>query len=92
MGEVHQNFVQAVMEGRKGKLHGDPATLFNGDFWSGQSALKLGLVDNLGNLMDAMDNEFKTNTFKEYGSEPGFIRMISSQLSSSFDSMFYTYT
>src|SRR3990167_5734987 len=44
INEVHNNFNQAVLEGRKGKLRADPATLFTGDFWSGQTALKLGLV------------------------------------------------
>lgn len=89
MSEVHQNFVNAVIEGRKGKLHGDPKALFNGDFWSGQSALRLGLVDGLGNMMDVMEREFHTTQFKEYGTGSNFLKMLSGQLSSSFDMMFY---
>lgn len=92
MGEVHQNFAQAVIEGRKGKLHADPSTLFTGDFWSGQTALKLGLVDNLGNLMDAMNNEFGTWTYKEYGGSPNIFRMLGGQMNSAFDSLFYVYS
>lgn len=87
--EVHENFVRAVMEGRKGRLHGDPAMLFNGDFWTGQTAQRLGLVDNLGNLMDAMNAEFKTTHYKEYGSTPGFVKMITGQLGSSIDNFVY---
>ena len=64
MSEVHQNFVKAVTEGRKGKLKADPATLFSGDFWSGQTALQLGLVDNLGNLMDASQKNFKRRNLR----------------------------
>lgn len=92
MGEVHQNFVQAVLDGRKGKLHGDAAQLFNGDFWSGQTAMKLGLVDGLGNLMDATEKEFHTTKFKEYGSSNNFFKMLSGQLGSAFDSLVYVYS
>ncbi len=90
MGEVHQNFVNAVMAGRKGKLTADAQTLFNGDFWSGTSAFKLGLVDGLGNLMDVMNTEFNTSEFKEYGDSNSILKMITGQLSSSLDMMFYT--
>lgn len=89
MGEVHRNFVQAVMEGRKGKLHADPAVLFSGDFWSGQSAQTLGLVDNLGNLMEAMEREFGTTTnYRELGGT-NFFKFLGAQLSSTFDGIAY---
>lgn len=91
MEEVHQNFSQAVLVGRKGKLHADPSTLFTGDFWSGQSALKLGLVDHLGDFMDAMDKEFKATKYKEYGESSDFFRLLNGQLGSTFDSMFRAY-
>lgn len=89
MNEVHQNFANAVLEGRKGKLHADPSTLFTGDFWSGQTAVKLGLVDSLGNLMDAMDKEFQTLNYKEYGNGPSFFKMLGGQLGSALDMLFY---
>ncbi|HTM64649.1 MAG TPA: S49 family peptidase [Gammaproteobacteria bacterium] len=91
MGEVQANFAMAVVEGRKGKLHGTPEELFTGDFWSGQTAKKLGLVDETGNLIDAIQTEFKTTEYKEYGGTPSFIKMISGQFTSSLDAMFYTY-
>lgn len=91
MGEVQANFAMAVAEGRKGKLHGTPEELFTGDFWSGQTAQKLGLVDNLGNLMDAMQVEFGTTEYKEFGGTPAIFKMLSGQFSSSLDAMFYTY-
>lgn len=91
MAEVHQNFVAAVTEGRKGRLKEDPAALFNGDFWSGQAAVKLGLVDHLGNLMDAMQTEFNTTEFKEYGGTPNFLRMLNGQFSSALDNVSFLY-
>lgn len=92
LDEVHQNFVKAVVNGRKGKLKADPATLFNGDFWSGQTALKMGLVDGLGNLMEVTNQEFNTTEYKEYTTTPTFLRLLGGQLNSAFDTMFYTYT
>lgn len=92
MTEVHQNFIQAVMEGRKGKLQADTSILFTGDFWSGQTAQKLGLVDHLGNLMDAMETEFHTTKYKEYAGSSHFFRMLGGQLGSTFDAMMYAYT
>ena len=88
MGEVHNNFAQAVLNGRKGKLQGNPEELFSGDFWSGQTALKLGLVDGLGNLMDVMEKEFKTDNVREFGNMPSFLRMFGGQVGSTFDSVF----
>jgi protease-4 len=93
MAEVHQHFVQAVIQGRQGKLHTDGNTLFNGDFWSGQTALKLGLVDGLGNLMDVMEKEFNTTDYKEYGdTTSNFFKLLEGRITNAFDSLFYVYT
>ncbi len=90
MAEVHKNFEQAVLAGRKDRLKvADPSTLFTGDFWSGQSALSLGLVDGIGNLTDVAEKEFGTSRFKEFGGSPNFIRMLGGQLGSAFDTMIY---
>lgn len=90
MGEVHANFVRAVVEGRKGKLHADTAVLFSGDFWSGQTALKLGLVDGLGNLMDATDKEFGTTRYKEYEDKSSLSRLFTGGLTSAMDTVIYS--
>lgn len=92
MDEVHENFAQAVIEGRKGKLQVDPKSLFTGDFWSGQTALKLGLVDGLGNIIDVMDKEFNTTKFKEYNTSASFMRMLGVQMSSAIDAAVYSFT
>lgn len=91
MAEVQGNFIKAVTEGRKGKLHGKPEELFNGDFWSGQGAKNLGLVDGLGNLLEVSQLEFNTTELKEYGGTAPWVKILGGQISSSFDSLFYTY-
>ncbi len=51
--DVHQQFVAAVSEGRK--IDGDEvAELADGRIFTGRQALELGLVDELGNLQDAI--------------------------------------
>jgi protease-4 len=52
--DVHRQFITAVAEGR----HLDPDTvrhLADGRIYSGRQALEAGLVDQLGNLQDAID-------------------------------------
>jgi protease-4 len=46
---LHQQFIAAVQEGRKGKLKPEAQEqIFSGLFWSGEESLALGLVDGLG--------------------------------------------
>lgn len=85
MSQVHFNFEQAVLSGRKGKIKGDPQLLFNGDFWSGQRAVELGLVDATGNLMEVMDKEFHTIRFKEYSNSSSLAHLLGNGFSSAVD-------
>lgn len=85
IGEIHDNFNQVVLEGRRGKLKADPKDLFTGDFWSGPTALKLGLVDNLGNLSDAMQNEFQVTRYKDYTGSGSLLKSLASQFGASLD-------
>jgi len=85
IGEVHNNFNQVVLQGRAGKLHADAKTLFTGDFWSGQTALTLGLVDGLGNLLDVLQNEFHVSRYKDYSQNQAMLKNLISQLGASLD-------
>jgi protease-4 len=49
LNQIHQQFIQAVKEGRGKRLKETPET-FSGLFWSGQQAIELGLADRLGSL------------------------------------------
>lgn len=48
LNEVHQQFIERVRAGRGEQLK-ETKELYSGLFWSGNEALKLGLVDALGN-------------------------------------------
>ena len=47
LGNVHQQFIDAVKNGRGDKLKQDAADLFSGLIWTGEQSLELGLVDEL---------------------------------------------
>jgi serine protease SohB len=49
-GEIHDGFKDWVRQRRAGKLQGDEALLFSGEFWTGKRGLELGLVDGIGEL------------------------------------------
>ena len=47
--QIHQQFIGVVKQGRGARLKDDQNT-FSGLFWNGDEAIKLGLVDKVGNL------------------------------------------
>ena len=51
---VHRNFVALVRERRGAMLQGSERTLFSGEFWLGERALELGLIDGLGDLRNTL--------------------------------------
>lgn len=59
--EIHENFRQQVRERRDGKLKGDEAMLFSGRWWSGRTALELGLIDGLGDLRSVLRERYGEN-------------------------------
>lgn len=48
--EIHQHFIALVKERRAGKLKGEDAELFSGEYWTAERAQDLGLVDAIGDL------------------------------------------
>jgi signal peptide peptidase SppA len=56
--EIHDGFKDWVRERRAGKLKGDEATLFSGEFWTGKRGLELGLVDGLGELRTTLQARY----------------------------------
>jgi serine protease SohB len=56
--EIHQMFI-ALVKGRRGaKLAGPESALFSGEFWTGDRARELGLVDRLGDLRSLLRERF----------------------------------
>ena len=56
--DIHASFMYQVRERRAGKLKAAEKELFSGEFWTGQRALELGLIDGLGDLRGVMRERF----------------------------------
>jgi serine protease SohB len=56
--EIHDSFIALVKSRRGGKLNGGESDLFSGEYWAGQRALELGLVDAIGDLRSVLRERF----------------------------------
>lgn len=63
LDNVHEQFIKAVAEGRK-MLFEDVKKIADGRVFTGEQALKVGLVDELGNLEDAVKTAAKISGIK----------------------------
>lgn len=73
--EIHDFFKDLVKERRGDKLKGTQKVLFSGKFWTGDEALKQGLVDGVGDLRTVMREKYGDKTkFKHIKEEKGFIK------------------
>jgi protease-4 len=81
LSNLHQHFIDAVKRGRK-NLTGDPASLFSGDFWTGDEAVKLGLVDGLAGLPEVLDKEFQVKDVREFAQPKGLVELIGGSVKS----------
>jgi len=63
MDNVHEQFIKAVAEGRK-MLVDDVKKIADGRIFTGEQALKLGLIDELGNLEDTVQTAAKLTGIK----------------------------
>jgi serine protease SohB len=56
--EIHESFIALVKTRRGAKLNGHEIDLFSGEFWTGNRALALGLVDAIGDLRGALRERY----------------------------------
>ena len=52
--EIHAIFIALVKESRGARLKGDDDLLFSGEYWAGESSVKLGLSDAIGDLRSTL--------------------------------------
>ena len=57
--ELHLDFIKVVEDSRSNKIKKDNnPDLFTGEFWSGSTAKKLGLIDGIGNAEETIKEKF----------------------------------
>ena len=73
--EIHQDFKDHVRDRRGRRLKGDDEALFEGDIWTGESALALGLIDGIGDLRKVMRDRFGERVrLRVVGEAKGWLR------------------
>lgn len=73
--DVHETFKSLVKDRRGDKLKGDEDTLFNGDVWTGEKAVELGLIDGLGDMHSVLQEKVGADVrIRFVESRRGFLR------------------
>lgn len=80
LSAVHEHFKMVVRSGRGTRLKGDEASLFSGDFWTGDEALRLGLVDRLCDVNEILAEEYGVTDAKDYTPPPSFVSSLASAI------------
>jgi len=74
--QVHQHFIHYVMQSREKKLRQDNQHIFSGDFWTGEQAAQLGLVDGTANTWEVLQKEFAVEHYRAYSPKPSLFQAI----------------
>ena len=86
--ELHSDFIKVVENSRRSKLK-DPEknNIFTGEFWTGKTALKLGLIDGIGNADQVLKEKFGEKVvIKNFEKPKGFLaKKLSSSVSDPVD-------
>jgi len=56
--EIHDDFIALVKERRGARLTGPETDLFSGEYWTGRTAVELGLADTIGELRAVLRERF----------------------------------
>lgn len=83
LNQVHQQFITAVKVGRGTRLKETP-DLFSGLVWSGEEAVKLGLVDEFATQNDVAKNLIGAEEEVNFTPQQRFIDRLAGRLGSSF--------
>jgi serine protease SohB len=61
--EIHQSFIALVKDRRGTRLEGPEKTLFSGEYWTGTTAIELGIADALGDLRSTLRERYGNEVF-----------------------------
>ncbi len=88
--ELHSHFIKIVEKSRGKKLK-DPEknNIFTGEFWSGETSLKLGLIDGIGNADQILREKFgKDIVIKRFEKSKSFLaKKLSSSIENQIDNL-----
>lgn len=86
LNTTHQQFINVVKEGRGERLPNNP-DIFSGLFWTGEDAVKLGLIDGLGSDAYVARELIKAEEMVNFTAEKDLIQRLSERVEASVQSM-----
>lgn len=72
LGDIHQQFIQVVQQGR-GKRLKDVPEIFSGIVWTGQKSIDLGLADAMGSAEYVAREVIKAEHIVDYTTQEGLV-------------------
>jgi len=87
LDEIHQQFIQAVREGRGSRLKETP-DMFSGLIWTGQKSVELGLADAFGSTEYVARDVIKAEKVVDFSPEDTLFEALSRRLGASFGTAF----
>lgn len=85
LGEIHQQFIRVVREGRGKRLKETP-DMFSGLVWSGEKSVELGLADHLGSIQSVAREVIKAEKIVDYSQEEDFTKRLAKRFGTEFKS------
>ncbi|MBI4936825.1 MAG: S49 family peptidase [Nitrosomonadales bacterium] len=70
LGEVHQQFIDVVKQGRGKRLKETP-DMFSGLFWTGQKSIEMGLADEMGSIESVARDIVKAENIVDFTTREG---------------------
>jgi len=83
LNQVHQHFISAVKEGRGERLEETP-DMFSGLIWSGEEAIRLGLVDDYGSRESVARDIIKQEEIVDFTSKELLLDRLAERVGASF--------
>ena len=81
LGEIHQQFIDVVKDGRGDRLV-DDEKLFSGLIWSGEESIKLGLVDELASASQVARDVIGAEDIVDYTKRENYLDRFAKQMGS----------
>ncbi|MDN0084858.1 S49 family peptidase [Crenobacter sp. SG2305] len=93
LGDIHQQFITAVKQGRGNRLKADP-DMFSGRIWIGEQGVPLGLADGMGSVRSVARDVIKADKLIDVTPEDDITRRVARRfgvsLGEGFRSLFET--
>lgn len=86
LNTTHQQFINVVKEGRGKRLQDNP-DIFSGLFWTGETALKLGLIDGLGSDASVARDKIGAEDLVNFTTEKDLLQRLSERVETSLHMM-----